>query len=442
MASAAKPTFQYALVDGNNFYVSCERVFNPKLEGRPVVVLSNNDGCAVARSDEAKALGIKMGVPWFQIRDLMEQHGGIALSSNYALYADMSRRMMSAIGQYCPEQEVYSIDESFLRFSGFQHWDLTLQGTRIRQTVKQWTGIPVGVGIGPTKTLAKLANHLAKRHPDFKPHGVCNLQDLPPWQQIRYFTEVAVGEVWGVGRKLAPQLAAMGIQSVQDLKMANPQWIQQRFNVVLARTVRELNGIPCIPLEDAPPAKQQIVSSRSFGHPVTHLEDLLEAVSSHAARAAEKLRHGNQAAGTLQVFIGTNPFKPDDPQYHPGATVPFTLPTADTSKLIQAARAGLTRIYRKGYRYKKAGVMLMDLGPVNMRQGELFASEGTALPSITSNSTESRAKLLALMDAANQYLGRGTLRFAAEGVAQPWKMRRDRVTPAYTSDWGSLLVVF
>lgn len=419
---------QYALVDGNNFYVSCERVFNPRLEGIPVVVLSNNDGCAVARSDEAKALGIKMGAPWFQIRDLMEAHGAIALSSNYTLYADMSRRMMSVIGAFSPEQEVYSIDESFLRFTGFTHWDLTQVGTRIRQTVRQWTGIPVGVGIGPTKTLAKLANHLAKKHPDFKAVGVCNLQDLPPWQQIRYFTEVDVGEVWGVGHRLAPKLREMGIQSVLDLKMAEPNQIQKQFSVVLARTVRELNGIHCLPLEESPPPKKQIVSSRSFGHPVTRLQDLLEAVSSHAARAGEKLRGEGQAAGAIQVFMGTNPFIPNEPQYHPGATIPFTTPVSDSSRLIQAARIGMKRIYRQGYRYKKAGVMLMELGSAQVQQGDLFAHQ----------ETETRSRLLAVVDEANRTLGRGTLRFAAEGIGQPWKMKRDRMTPAYTSDWAEL----
>ncbi len=423
---------QYALVDGNNFYVSCERVFNPGLEGMPVVVLSNNDGCAVARSDEAKALGIRMGAPWFQIRALLEAHGGIALSSNYTLYADMSRRMMAVIGGFSPEQEVYSIDESFLRFSGFRHWDLTALATRLRQTVKQWTGLPVGVGIAPSKTLAKLANHLAKKHPDFKAQGVCNLQDLSPWQQIRYFTEVDVGEVWGVGPRLAPRLRDMGIQSVQDLKLVDPGLMQRTFSVVLARTVRELNGIPCLPLEEAPPPRKQIISSRSFGHPVTRLQDLLEAVASHAARAGERLRGEGQAAGSLQVFVNTNPFIPDEPQYHPGATLPFATPTADSARLIQAARQGLRRIYRPGYRYKKAGVMLMDLGPARVQQGDLFAPPETA----------TRSRLLALVDAANRGLGQGTLRFAAEGIGQPWKMRRERMTPAYTSDWGELPEVF
>ncbi|MCP5276957.1 MAG: Y-family DNA polymerase [Thiobacillus sp.] len=425
------PSRQYALVDGNNFYVSCERVFNPRLEGLPVIVLSNNDGCAVARSDEAKALGVRMGAPWFQVRDLMDANGGIALSSNYTLYADMSRRMMAVIGGFCPEQEVYSIDESFLRFTGFGQWDLTSLGVRMRQTVRQWTGIPVGVGVGPTKTLAKLANRLAKKHPDFKAVGVCNLQDLEPWHRIRYFSEVDVEDVWGVGSRWGRKLRELGIQSAQDLKMADPETLRSRFSVVLERTVRELNGVHCMPLEEAPPPKKQIVSSRSFGHPVTRLQDLLESVSTHAARAGEKLRQEGQAAGLIQVFIGTNPFIPGEPQYHPGATVPFAGPVADSARLIQAARAGLRRIYRQGFRYKKAGVMLMDLGPAGVRQGDLFAQ---APP-------DTRARLLAVLDETNQRMGRGTLRFAAEGVGQPWKMRRDRVTPAYTSDWDELPVV-
>jgi DNA polymerase V len=395
----------------------------------PVIVLSNNDGCAVARSDEAKALGIPMGAPWFQVRDLLHRHGGIALSSNYTLYADMSRRMMSVIGAFCPEQEIYSIDESFLRFTGFAHWDLTAQGVKVRQTVRQWTGLPVGVGIGPTKTLAKLANRLAKKHPDFKQAGVCNLQDLAPWHQIRYFGEVAVEDVWGVGPRWGARLRELGIQTAQDLKMADPELLRARFSVVLERTVRELNGLHCIPLEECPPPKKQIVSSRSFGHPVTAAQDLLEAVSSHAARAAEKLRQAGQAAGALQVFMGPNPFIPGEPQYHPGVVVPFSTPVADTARLIQAARAGLGRIYRKGYRYKKAGVMLLELMPAGQRQGELFAPQ---------DATDTRARLLAVLDAMNRRLGRGTLRFAAEGVEQPWRMRRERVTPSYTSDWDEL----
>ena len=424
---------QYALVDGNNFYVSCERQFNPGLEGRPVVVLSNNDGCAVARSDEAKALGVAMGEPYFRIRDLLARHGGLALSSNYALYADMSRRMMSVIARYSPEQEVYSIDESFLRFAGFGGWDLTGHGLRLRQQVRQWTGIPVGVGLGPTKTLAKLANRLAKRHPDFKDAGVCNLADLAPWHQIRYFSEVDVADVWGVGPRWAARLRELGIRSAQDLKLADPETLRRRFNVVLERTVRELNGLPCIPLEEAPPPRQQIVNSRSFGHLLSAKQDLLEAVSTYAARAGVKLRGGGQAAGGLQVFLATNPFIPGEPQYHPATLVRFPSPTADSARLIQAARGGLERVFRPGFRYNKAGVMLLDLVPDTVHQGELFSPSGAP-------GSERRGRLLAVVDRLNGEMGQGTLRFAAEGTGQAWRMKRGKLTAAFTSRWEGLAV--
>jgi DNA polymerase V len=422
---------QYAIVDGNNFYVSCERVFNPKLEGRPVIVLSNNDGCAVARSDEAKSLGIKMGQPWFEVRTIIEKNNGIGLSSNYELYADMSRRMMSVIGQFAPEQEVYSIDESFLYYQGFQHWNLTEQGRQIRHRVKQWTGIPVGVGIGPTKTLAKLANRLAKRHPDFKAIGVCNLQDITPCNLIHYMSEIAIEDIWGIGRKWGSKLRQNGIQSAQDLKMAHPETLRRQFNVTLERTVRELNGIACIPLEDMPAAKQQIIASRSFGQPITEGQHLAEALATHTARAAEKLRREGQRTQAIQVFISTNAFNPDEAQYHPATLIKLTQPTDDSALLIRAARMGLRRIFRKGYKYKKCGVMLLEMTPAGVSQGNLFATG----PEID---TQRRDQLLATLDSINHNMGCGTLRFAAEGINQPWQMRRDRVTPAYTTDWKGL----
>lgn len=426
-----RPQFQYALVDGNNFYVSCERVFRPTLEGRPVVVLSNNDGCCVARSDEAKALGIKMAQPHFEVRDLLQRNSGVALSSNYTLYADMSRRMMSVIGRYSPEQEVYSIDESFLRFTGFNHWDLTQHGAKMRAEVRQWTGIPVGVGIGPTKTLAKLANRLSKSHPDFKAAGVCNLQDIAPWNLIRYLSETAVEDVWGIGPRWGRKLRELGIQSALDLKLANPELMQSRFSVVMERTIRELNGVHCIPLDEAPPPKKQIVSSRSFGKPVIQLQDLLEAVASYAARAAEKLRREGQAAGAIQVFLATNSFIPDEPQYHPALLVRFSSPTQDTARVTQAARQAARRIFRRGYKYKKAGVMLLDFVPAGISQGDLFSLE-------TQATSERRSRLMSTIDAVNQEMGKRTLRLAAEGVSQTWKMRRGNLTPSYTTQWDTL----
>ncbi len=256
-------TRSIALVDCNKFYVSCERVFNPGLEGRPVVVLSNNDGCAVARSNEVKALGVKMGAPWFQLKDLARQHGIIAYSSNYALYADMSNRVMSILSAFSPDQEVYSIDECFLDLSGFRRRSLTDYGQEIRQRIRQWTGLPVCVGIGASKTLAKLANHVAKKNPQFR--GVCDLDAMPPQQQDAWLDRIEVGEVWGIGRQLAPKLQQIGIRSVLDLKRSDPATLNARFSVLMEKTIRELNGVLCIELEEMAAPRQQIISSRSFG---------------------------------------------------------------------------------------------------------------------------------------------------------------------------------
>jgi DNA polymerase V len=443
MPSKAMPAV-FALVDGNNFYVSCERVFDPGLEGRPVVVLSNNDGCAVARSNEAKALGIGMGQPYFQIREHLEAHKGMALSSNYTLYADMSRRMMSILGHFAPEQEIYSIDESFLRYEGFAGWDLTAMAAQIRQRVKQWIGIPVGVGLGNTKTLAKLANHLAKKHPDFKDAGVCHLNDLTPAQQQHYFATTAIDAVWGIGRRWAEQLKADGIHSVADLKAAHPHQIKSRYTVVLAKTVQELNGVSCFALEESPPPKQQIIASRSFGQAVLAKAELAQAVAAHVTRAAEKLRHGQQHAGALTVFLQTNPFNHHEAQYHPGLTLPLGQPTADTAQLAALALTGLNRIYKPGFRYKKAGVMLLELCPSTHHHGELFGG-GQALgarvadPAAAAN--PKRVRLMQTLDAINRSFGRGTLRLASEGYDHPWQMRRDKMTPAYSTNINELLRV-
>lgn len=313
------PPRSIALIDVNNFYVSCERVFNPKLKNKPVVVLSNNDGCAVARSNEVKALGIGMGAPWFKFKDLAKQHGIVAYSSNYALYADMSNRVMSILRQFSPDQEIYSIDESFLDLTGFQHRNLVQYGHQMRQRVLQWTGLPVSVGIASTKTLAKLANHCAKKRAEF--NGVCDFNCMSPQTLNTLLGQIAVGEIWGVGRKLAPQLESLGFKTVLDLKLANPETLRQKFSVVMEKTIRELNGVVCIELEEVTPKKQQIVSSRSFGKPVEDLESLSESISLYMTRAAEKLRKQSSYAGALHVYIRTSPFKLDQPFYSNGYTV-------------------------------------------------------------------------------------------------------------------------
>lgn len=416
-----------ALIDGNNFYVSCERVFNPKLEGTPVVVLSNNDGCAVARSNEAKALGIKMGTPWFQMRDLARQHGIVALSSNYALYADMSNRMMAILAQFSPEQEIYSIDECFLGLEGFEHHDLVEYGQRMRKQVRQWVGIPVCIGIAKTKTLAKLANHCAKKGLAGT-EGVCDFGRMSDAELSKLFAGIEVGEVWGIGRQLTNKLAGLNITTVEDLRQADGSMLGEQFSVTVERTVAELNAVPCIELEQEAPNKQQIQSSRSFGSYVHELEQLMEAVASYIAIAAEKLRTQGSLAGMVQVYIRTNPHK-NAPQYQRGLTIPLPEASDDTLRLTRAALWGLKRIYKPGYAYQKAGVALLNLADAATSQMDLF-SKG-----------RDNTKLMQVMDRINGIWGRGTLRSAAEGIEKSWKMKRERVSPGYTTCWGQEPVV-
>lgn len=415
-----------ALVDVNNFYVSCERVFNPALEGKPVVVLSNNDGCAVARSNEVKALGVKMGQPWFQLKDLARRHGIIAYSSNYALYADMSNRVMDILGQFSPAQEVYSIDECFLDVSDFGARNLADYGQRIRQRIRQWTGLPVCVGIGATKTLAKLANHIAKKNPQF--NGVCDLNAMRDTERDGWFERIEVGEIWGVGRKLSEQLRGLGLHTVQALRQAEPNLIRERFNVTLEKTVRELNGTVCLELEEIASPRQQIISSRSFGRYVTERPALEEAVSSYMSRAAEKLRRQGSAAGSVYVYIRTNPHREGKPQYTRGMTIPLPVPSDDTLQLSKVATWAVRQLYRSGYEYQKAGVMLLALVPRAAAQQDLFNAAG-----------EPRARArMQVLDGVNRKMGQHTLHLASEGIAQPWRMKAGNRSPAYTTQWEEL----
>ena len=416
-----------ALIDCNNFYVSCERVFNPKLEGKPVVVLSNNDGCAVARSNEVKTLGIKMGQPWFQMEQVARQQGIIALSSNYTLYGDMSARVMSILSGFSDQQEVYSIDECFLGLSGFAPEYLVLHGQKIRTAVRKKTGIPVCVGIAETKTLAKLANHCAKKN--LAGHdGVCDFGRISMQELAELFSRIPVGEIWGVGPRIASRLAAMGVETVEALRTADTEQMRQQFSIVLERTIKELNGIPCIELEEAGTPRQQIMVSRSFGQPITALDDLIESVSYFATRAAEKLRKDRSVAASLCVFIRTNPFKESDPQYHQSMVVPF-MPTDDTAKLVKAAVSGLKRIYRPGYRYKKSGVLLMGLEAKRSQQQDLFDDPAEK---------ERSDARMRVMDEINRRMGKETITLAVSGVKKRWAMRRELKSPSYTSDWNEV----
>ncbi|MEY3216909.1 MAG: polymerase [Pseudomonadota bacterium] len=436
----AVPLPMLALIDGNNFYCSCERVFQPWLQNRPLVVLSNNDGCAIARSDEAKALGIKMGAPWFKIRHLEQEAGLVALSANFALYGDMSDRMMSLAAGLGHTQEVYSIDESFVDLSGITG-DLVRRARTIRRRILQWIGIPTCIGIGPTKTLAKLANAIAKsaeRKPGSYPAQyaqICHLGACSPQELAALLQATEVGEVWGVGPRIGAQLRAQGIHTALDLQGMDPAAAKAGWSVVLEKTVRELNGIPCIAFEDEPPAKQQIACTRSFGHPVTELQDLQEAITEFACRAAEKLRQQNSHTGQLMAFIRTSPFREKDPQYSRSASIPLPSPTSDSAHITQAATAILQHIYRPGFKYAKAGVMLMDLQPATRQQLTL---------DLDADMPENRVRLMQAMDQINQRYGRGSLKLAraVTGSAAPiWQMKQNFKTPAYTTDWQRLLTV-
>lgn len=429
----------YALVDGNNFYVSCERVFRPSLVGLPVVVLSNNDGCAIARSNEAKALGIAMGAPWFKIRHMTESSGLVALSANFALYGDLSDRMMSLAAGLGPQQEVYSIDESFIDLTGVRG-NLVERCHKVRSRILQWVGIPCGIGIGSTKTLAKLANHIAKtaeRKPGVYPAHlaqVCNLAALTTTERDTVFAATPVNEVWGIGRRIAAQLNEGGIHTVHDLIQLDPATVRSRWSVALERTLRELQGTPCVDLEHEPAPKKEIASTRSFGHPVTELVDLIEAVTEFASRAAVKLRKQASLANQLMCFIRTSPFR-DDPQYSRAITMPLRRPTSDTGALVSAAVAGLKLIYKPGYKLAKAGVMLLDLQPDTVQQGEL---------DLDADDAPERGTLMLALDGINDRYGRGTVHMASAGLAgdkRAWAMKQERRTPGYTTCWADMLVV-
>ncbi|SIQ23306.1 translesion error-prone DNA polymerase V subunit UmuC [Marinobacterium stanieri] len=418
----------FALVDCNNFYTSCERRFRPDLAGAPIVVLSNNDGCIISRSAEAKAMGIKMGVPFYQIEPYLTQQGVAVFSSNYALYADMSARVMSILEQESPRVEIYSIDEAFLDLSGMESVaTLADFGRHIRTTVQQWTGITVCVGIAPSKTLSKLANHAAKRYP--ATGGVVDLTS--PERQRRLLQLVPVDEVWGVGRRLSKRLYKDGIKTALDLACCHPKTIRQQYSVVLERTVRELNGESCLSLEDVTPTKQQIICSRSFGERITCFQSMREAVCEYTVRAAEKLREEGQTAKRINLFMRTNRHNPAEPQYMPSLGAELPVPTDDTRDLVAAAIRLLRSSWKDGYRYMKAGVMLTDFYEPGVYQPGLFDDAHTR---------PNAKALMSVLDKIN-HSGKGQVFLAGQGVQKEWRMKRLHVSPAYTTNWRSLPVV-
>ena len=390
------------------------------------MVLSNNDGNAVAVSEEAKALGIVRGASAHELRALIRRCGLHVLSSNYAIYGDLSARLMAVLGQFTPRLEVYSIDEAFLDLSGLDEAAALAHAREIVRTVRQWLGLPVSVGIAPTKVLAKVANRIAKKQKI--PGGAVALLERD--RHTEALAALATAEVWGIAGRGSAKLKTLGIETALQLREADPPWLRSVFGVVMERIARELQGIPCLALEEVAPAKQQIVASRSFGRPVLALDELKEAVAFHMTRAAVRLRRQRSEAGGIQVSIGTNPFNPDDPPYHTHCTIELTAPTADTRILIGQALRGLEAIYRPGFRYKKAGVMLLSLSPADRRQGTLFEAPDSARSH----------QLMAAVDAINGRMGRGTVRFGVEGFRHGWAMRQGRRSPAYTTRWDELPV--
>ena len=417
----------FALVDCNNFYASCERVFNPAIRKSPVVVLSNNDGCVIARSNEAKALGFKMGDPYFQVKQKIAKHGVAVFSSNYTLYGDMSRRVVQTLEQLAPSVEVYSIDEAFLELSGFSDEAVPALAAHIRRTVRQWTGIPVSVGIGPTKTLAKAANRIAKQNADAK--GVWSL--ITPSSQHDALSQLPVGDVWGIGRQWAKLLESQGVTTALALSEQSDAWLKKHLNVVGQRTAWELRGIPCIPLELAPSPRKGIMVFRSFGRRLTEYEPVREALAAYVTRVGEKLRRERRHARQMMIFLHNSPFDAKEPYFSRQASFQLHYPTSDTAELIHQACNALARIFRPGIRYNKCGVMLTELTPDTEHQGDFLDTRDTA-----------RSKqLMTTLDAINRRMGRDSVFYAASGIKRDWAMAATMKSRHFTTDWQQLLRV-
>lgn len=412
----------FGLVDCNNFYASCERVFNPSLNGKPIVVLSNNDGCVIARSNEAKALGIKMGVPAYQIKDLVKQHDVAVFSSNYVLYGDMSGRVMSMLADIAPEIEIYSIDEAFINIDGIQ--DLQSLGLKIVNQVTRGTGIPVSVGIAPTKTLAKLANKFAKKHPAYNRLCIINTEE----KRIKALQLTDIVDVWGIGRRQAEKLEKQGVKTAYDFTQLPGSWVRKNMTVTGERTWKELRGISCIDMESAPPAKKQICTSRSFGKMVEDIDTMSEAIATHASACAKKLRQQKSYAMSLMVFIHTNNFREDLPQYWKNTIIKLPVPTNDTLEIVHYALEGLKSIYMTGYQYKKAGVIITEI--VTSAQLGLFDTVDR----------EKREKLMQAIDKVNGE-HKHLVKLAVQGNGRDWKLKQEQLSKRYTTDINEVLTI-
>ena len=424
----------YALIDCNNFYVSCERIFDLSLENKPVAILSNNDGCVISRSNELKALNVKMGTPFFQLKPLIKKHGIECRSSNYELYGDISQRVMNVLNQFTPEVEPYSIDEAFVRIKLPKNQNYFEYGMKIHQTILQWVGVPVGVGFAPTKTLAKIANHIAKKSAD----GVF----VMPQNPMQTLNDLPVEDVWGIGRRIAKRLHAIGIYKAGNFASQEQSFLKKKFNVMVARTALELNGINAVPVEDVTALPQSISCSRSFGSPVFELKYLQEAVSDYASKAAVKLRESKQLAAGAQVYIQYYP------EYTPiyreggfrGATVRFEQPTAATGVILNSLLNALPKLFIKGRRYKKAGVVFFELSSTENVQEQLF-SFNTNSNSVENPENEKQTELYKTLDEINKKFGSNTIFNLSSGIEKPWKMKRDHLSKLYTTNWNQLMTV-
>ncbi len=417
----------FALVDCNNFYASCERVFNPSLVGKPVVVLSNNDGCVIARSNEAKAIGIKMAQPAFEITSLLEKNKVAVFSSNYALYGDLSHRVMNTLSTFTPEMEIYSIDEAFLNLRGFSHINLYEYAKKIKIVTTKNTGIPVSVGIANTKTLAKVANHFAKKRPEN--NGVFIIETGE--KRKNSLKEFDVGDIWGIGYQYDRFLRKFGIKTAWDFANANPAWVKKNLSVVGLRTQKELMGIPCYDLEIRAPAKKAICTSRSFGEMQTEQKTIEEAVSTFASRCSSKLRAQKTFANIIMVFINTNPFRNDLAQYSASKTIHLPVPTNSSIELIHYAILAFRSIYKYGYRYKKAGVIVSGITADSSMQTSLFDDINR----------EKHQGVMIALDKLNARFGRDVVRIAAQGTGRKWKLRQEQLSPCYTTRWNEMMTI-
>ncbi|MCK9611278.1 MAG: Y-family DNA polymerase [Bacteroidales bacterium] len=416
----------FALVDCNNFYASCERVFNPKLEKKPVIVLSNNDGCVIARSNEAKLLGIKMGAPAFEFKSLIEKNKVHVFSSNFALYGDISNRVMNILYDMAPDVEIYSVDEAFLDLSSLKNENISAFAKKIRITIKQWAGIPVSVGVAPTKTLAKIANHLAKKNSSYA--NVMNFWEHDDTDNL--LKHIPVTEIWGVGRAYGKFLQNKGITTVFDFKQADEPWVRKHMGVTGARTWMELRGVSCLPLNMVIPDKQSICTSRSFGKTLENYEDIEQATATFVSRAAEKLRQQYSCARSVNVFVMTNRFS-DTPKYVNSIMVQLPVASNITSELVHYSLKGLKKIFCKGYKYKKSGIILSDLIPENQLQYSLWDD----------TNRRKMTELMRIVDNINKEVGQDAVKLAVQGTRRKWKMHQERLSPQYTSRWSDILTI-